>query len=212
MPAPDVADRARRRDGRLRHGRSHLGPQPGRRRLLDDLLVAALHRAVAIEQRDDVALRVREYLHLDVPRRREIALEEQPIVAEGGAREALRRFDRGRHLARRVHDLHALAAAAGARLDDQREADSLGLGLQPLERLLARRGSPEPPARPTAAIAALEALFEPMARIAAAGGPTNIKPASTQACAKSAFSDKKAVARMHRIGADAPREHRCTPA
>jgi hypothetical protein len=55
-------------------------------------------------------------------------------------------------------------------------------------------------------MAALEALFEPMARIAAAGGPTKIRPASTQACAKSAFSDRKSIARMHRIGADALRQ------
>ena len=52
-------------------------------------------------------------------------------------------------------------------------------------------------------MAAFEALFEPIARIAAAGGPTKISPASTQACAKSAFSDKKSVAGMHGVGTDA---------
>ena len=37
-----------------------------RRRALDDLLVAALHGAVALEQVDEVAVRVAEDLHLDV--------------------------------------------------------------------------------------------------------------------------------------------------
>ena len=92
----DVADGARRGDGRLRHGRAHLRAQSRRRGLLDDLLMPALHRAVAIEQRDGLAVRIGKDLHLDVPRGRKVALEQQPVVAERGARQALRRFDRGR--------------------------------------------------------------------------------------------------------------------
>jgi len=37
----------------------------------------------------------------------------------------------------------------------------------------------------------LAALFEPMARMDAAGGPTKMMPAFSQASAKSAFSDRK---------------------
>ena len=40
-------------------------------------------------------------------------------------------------------------------------------------------------------ISALAAAFEPMARIAAAGGPTKTSPASAHASANSAFSDRK---------------------
>ncbi len=39
-------------------------------------------------------------------------------------------------------------------------------------------------------MAAFDALFEPIARIADAGGPTKIKPASTLASANAAFSDR----------------------
>jgi hypothetical protein len=42
--------------------------QRGRGALLDDLLVAPLHRALALEEMDDVAVRVGEHLDLDVPR------------------------------------------------------------------------------------------------------------------------------------------------
>jgi hypothetical protein len=41
--------------------------QVGRRRHLDHLLVAQLHRAVALEQMHHVALTVAQHLHLDVP-------------------------------------------------------------------------------------------------------------------------------------------------
>jgi hypothetical protein len=37
-------------DGRLAHRRAHLGGHAGGRRFLDHLLVAALQRAVALEQ------------------------------------------------------------------------------------------------------------------------------------------------------------------
>ena len=38
---------------------------------------------------------------------------------------------------------------------------------------------------------AFATIFEPIAAIAAAGGPTNTSPASTHACANCAFSDRK---------------------
>ena len=43
-----------------------LGVDGGRRRLLDDLLVAALDGAFPLEEVDDVAVGVAEDLHLDV--------------------------------------------------------------------------------------------------------------------------------------------------
>ena len=38
---------------------------------------------------------------------------------------------------------------------------------------------------------AFAADLEPIAAIADGGGPTNTRPASAQACAKAAFSDRK---------------------
>ena len=69
-----------------------------RRRLLDDLLVAALDRALALEAVDDVAVRVAEDLDLDVARAVEVALDEERAVAEG----ALGLAARGRRARRRA--------------------------------------------------------------------------------------------------------------
>ena len=60
-----------------------------RRRFLDHLLVAALQRAVALEQMDDIAVLVAEHLHLDMARAGDIFLDQHAVVAEGGRRLAL---------------------------------------------------------------------------------------------------------------------------
>ena len=119
----DITHGLRRLDGRLRHGGAHFVAQARRRRFLDDLLMAALHRAIAVEQADGLSVRVRKDLHFHVASLGKVAFHQQPIVSEGGARQTLRRFHRGRHLRGRIDDLHALAAASGAGLDDQRESD-----------------------------------------------------------------------------------------
>ena len=49
--------------------RAQLRRQSGRRRLLDELLVAALHRAVALAEVHHVARAIAQHLHFDVPRR-----------------------------------------------------------------------------------------------------------------------------------------------
>jgi hypothetical protein len=51
---------------------------------LDDFLVAPLHRAVALEQVYDIAVRVAENLNLDVTRALDEFLEIDLIVAECG--------------------------------------------------------------------------------------------------------------------------------
>ena len=94
---------------------------------LDDLLVAALHRAVPLEEVHRLAGGIREDLHLDVPRTNDRLLEEHPRVAEGGARLAHRLGDGGRQLARRLDTAHAASAAAGDGLDEDREPDPLRL-------------------------------------------------------------------------------------
>src|SRR5207247_1719566 len=69
-----VADRARERDRRLAHARAQLRVERGRRRLLEHLLVAALHGALALAERDDGAVGIGEQLDLDVTRTLEVAL------------------------------------------------------------------------------------------------------------------------------------------
>ena len=60
--------------------------RPGRGRLLDQLLVPALHRAVALAEPHRVAVGVGEDLHLDVARPGEVLLEVRLGAAEVGLR------------------------------------------------------------------------------------------------------------------------------
>ena len=112
--------------GGAHRGIRHRGPRrrvdEGRRRFFDDLLVAALHRAFALEEVDAMAVRVAEHLDFHVPGPLEKALEHQAAVAEralGLAAGAADRLVEGAGLA---HDAHALAAAARDGLDEERES------------------------------------------------------------------------------------------
>ena len=86
-----------------------------------------LDRALALAERDDVAVLVAEQLDLDVPRPLDVALGEDAVVAERGLRLAARRLERVRQLVARAHDAHAAPAAARRRLEEQREAELLRL-------------------------------------------------------------------------------------
>ena len=110
----------------------HFVAERGRRRLLDELLVAPLDRALALAEMDHRAVVIAENLELDVPRRLDVLLDVDVGDAERRLRLALRGLHRVRQLRRRPHDAHAAAAAAGRRLHDHRIADLL----RELERLL----------------------------------------------------------------------------
>ena len=73
------------------------------------------------------AVRVEQDLNLDVPRPLQVALQDQPVVGEGPMRLTPSGAQRLGELGRRAHHAHALAATAGAGLDEQRVADALGL-------------------------------------------------------------------------------------
>ena len=101
------------------------GVDRGRRRLLDQLLVAALQRAVALAEVDHVAVRVGEHLDLDVARVGQVALEvhgrvgEELLALARGALEGVLELVLGQR------DPEALAAAAARGLDRDRVADRL---------------------------------------------------------------------------------------
>ena len=101
-----VADRLRRVD----RGGAHrvLDPVGQARRggLLDQLLVAALRRAVAGRDPHDVAVVVADHLDLDVPRPRQVALDVHLVAAEEALRLALGAGHRLGHLGGGVDDLH----------------------------------------------------------------------------------------------------------
>src|SRR5439155_11051507 len=117
--------RAREGDGRLAHARPQRLRYDGRGGLLDDLLVAALQRALALAEVHDVAVAVAEDLHFDVARALDPLLDDDAVVTERGPRFALR--SRGGLLQLRggADDAHARAAATGDRLDDNRIASVL---------------------------------------------------------------------------------------
>ena len=103
------------------------GRQSGRRGFLEHLLVAALRRTVALEQMHGVAVGVGEDLDLDMARPLQIALDQHAVVAERGCGLLPGGPKCGGEIAGGGHDPHAAPAAAGNRLDDDREADAGGL-------------------------------------------------------------------------------------
>ena len=149
-----------------------------------------LQRAIALEEIDAIAVRIREDLDLDVSRLRQIFLEQQRVVAEGGFRFALGAGDRVGKLSRGAHNAHPLATATRRSFDQHRIADALGFRTQCLEILgcTVIAGNER---HAGGLIKRFDSAFEPMTRIASMGGPMKTTPACAQASANSAFSDRK---------------------
>ena len=92
--------------------------EAGRGRDLDQLLVAALQRAVALPQVRDGAGAVADDLHFDVAGARQQLLDVDIAVAERAARLGLAARVGLVEIIAGEHDAHAAPAAAGDRLDD----------------------------------------------------------------------------------------------
>ena len=92
-----------------------------------DLLVAALQAAFALAEVDDVAVRVGEHLHLDVPGR-SARIARGTVCRPRTPRppRAVRDASAGGSSAGSCDHPHALAATAGRRLDQHRVADVAG--------------------------------------------------------------------------------------
>ena len=131
-----IADGAGGFDRRLAHRRAHLRRHAGSGRLLDHLLMAALQRAVALEQMHHVAVAVGKHLDLDMARREDVFLHQHARITEGVLRLALGALQRRIEIGRLLDAPHALAAAAGNRLDQHRIADLVGLLAQEVRILL----------------------------------------------------------------------------
>ena len=82
MPGRAVAGGARGVDGDLADPRAQRRVDGRRRRLLDELLVATLDRAVALAEEEHGAVRVGEDLRLDVARVLEVPLDVDGVVGE----------------------------------------------------------------------------------------------------------------------------------
>src|SRR6516225_1839132 len=133
-----VADRATRFDAALAHEAPLADGDAGRRGLLDDFLMAPLHRAIALAEVDDVTLSVRQHLELDVPRPLQELLHVDLVVAERGARFGAGDSDGVEERRLGVHHAHATAAATAGSLDDYRVTDVAG-DAQVLVRVLTER-------------------------------------------------------------------------
>ena len=129
-----VVDRLGGPSGGLVQGGDDVRGETRGRRLLDHLLVAALHGAVALPEHEHLAPAVADHLDLDVPSALDVRLDEDGAVAEGGRRLGLRGGDLGVQVLEPAHDPHAAATAAGGRLDQQGQ---VGLG-RPVGRLQGR--------------------------------------------------------------------------
>ncbi len=89
-----VADRLAGALDRRLHRLARLRVERGRRRLLDELLVAALDRALALAEREDTPRAVAEHLDLDVAGGRHELLDVDVTVAERRLRLGARRAER----------------------------------------------------------------------------------------------------------------------
>ena len=189
-PGGPVAGRARRIDGERPDAGPERSVDTGRGRLLDELLVTPLDRAVALAEVDDVVVGVREHLHLHVPRIDQIALRVHGGIAEVALALAGGRLEGALRVLRRVHHLHALATAARRGLDDQRVPDLVSeqQELAGVGERLDRSGDDGTPA---ARMAARAAVLLPISSIASGGGPIQVRPALSTARANPAFSARK---------------------
>ena len=164
----DTPGKVRTRRGA--HRLTHHVVDDGRRRLLDQLLMAPLYRAFAFSQVYERTELVAQDLHLDVARASDVALQEDPIVSEGGARLSPRAGDRLVEVRRFVDDPHALAP--GNPMVDAAAGSSVASSV----------------ATPQAVASSLAASLSPNDAMAFGGGPIHTRPAPMTAVAKSAFS------------------------
>ena len=157
--------------------------------------MAALHRALALAEREHRAVRVGEQLDLDVPRPLEVALEVDAVVAEPG----LRLAPGGGRARRRARRASGRCACRGRR--------------RPAAALTISGGSVASGTVGTPASAAMRfaSSLSPPRRSASAGGPTQVRPAASTASAKSPFSDEEPVAGMDRVRARLARPRGCAP-
>ena len=114
---------------------AQVGTDHYRRRLLNDLLVAALDGALALPQRDHVAEGVRDDLHLNVAHTLHLRLEVELAIAEGDERLAAGEVQRPGQVLLALDKADATTTAARDRLDGDGVADLPCELRRPIERV-----------------------------------------------------------------------------
>ena len=136
-----VIGRLRDFHGHFAHAAAHVGIDNRRGRLLENFLVAALDRTLALAQPDGIAVLVGQDLHFDVAGIDDRLFDIDFAVAERTLRFALRRFERGTKFLASMHQPHAFAAAAGRGFQHHGVANALGHFFAFFGRSQAARGS-----------------------------------------------------------------------
>ena len=113
-------------DCRVAHGFSGRFRNVGRWGFLDELLVSALHRAIAFIKMNDVAEIVRHELDFNVPRVLDVLFDINVSVAERSRRFGFRLIEPGNKLFVVSGDAHSASSAAGCRFDENRIAELSG--------------------------------------------------------------------------------------
>jgi hypothetical protein len=187
-PGAEVADAPRRLARGLADARARRVVGKRRRRLLDDLLMAALQRALALPEVHDVPVRVSEDLHFDVSGRRHVPLEKEGVVAEGCRGLAPRRRDRVCELSLGLDDMHPAPPADGLMSTGKPTSAAPATSSSSVRPA---RASPGTVGTPRSSTVCFAEILSPMISIASALGPMKTIPASTHARAKAAFSARK---------------------
>src|SRR5258707_15754094 len=98
--------------------------------------MAALQRTIALEQMNQIAMRIAENLYLDVPSVFDEFFQQQRAITECLLRFSPRRFDGASDFAFRLHNAHPFAAAACRSLNQNWKADLQDFRAQRFVRLL----------------------------------------------------------------------------
>ena len=127
-------DRAGHPAGTFEQRGARLVPDAGRWRLLHELLVTSLDRAIPLAQHGESALSVAEQLNLDVPGRTDQPLHVHRPVAERGFGLAPRRGHGIGQVVQMLDSSHSPASAARSGFEHHREAEIHDVGDVVLER------------------------------------------------------------------------------
>src|SRR6266542_4912824 len=123
-PGANIAYGNSRRHRRAAHALPELIRQGDRGRLLNDLLVPALDRALALEAVDHLSVTIAQDLNLHVTDPLEERLEEHSVVAERTRRLSAGALDGWPDLLPLANKSHSPAAAARRGLDQEGVADA----------------------------------------------------------------------------------------
>ena len=147
-----------------------------------------LDRAIALAERDYIAVLVAENLYFDMPRMREIFFDENPPVAECRRRFARSRFQSALELRGFGDDAHPASASSRGSLDQDRISGDCAANSRAAE--ISAVSIPGTTGTPAATAIRRAATLSPSAAITSGRGPTNTICASAAACANSGRSER----------------------